>query len=1258
MVGVAPTEEDVYRMLAAMRPPTIPDEVFTVEYPDVMACRRWHKGTAAALLGGLQTDAQFHANGVRLDWLLRLVLSKANGIRKPTRYELSGVLNAAFDKARVLRLEDPNEDLFCELIVSKRGDFRIFAGQWESAGAYTQTLLEAFESLPDAKIKSAALASVYALLRLSEEVASRAGVDREMAPSGTPSATIELPSPLGLRHLADRVKFTCVELTKLGIRDETLTPYILASHQFADVSSQPIGDTPLEFRPLLRTPAATVLVSPQNVSTAIRATLIMGALRGGMGDAFQQAILNRQERWIDQGQFWPVSPISLPPADRFLMRTIVRQHEPGRYLQVIQVPDVFGDFPRSAFASVRPLSSEATRSLASLIEGFWDFTKKQEDVRSTATVVVVSGWGGLQEVIPAINDDKAPPNWQFLAASFADLLVMGVVPDMKLDDVLRVLRQRDRLAADGFEFQNLSGALNLLGFWKSTGGNLIPDHILEMRPPTVIMLPTDSLLALRIDCARRRDCRTLPLPGGGATLVERMERSDKEELQSVYVSPSDVEARRFSSAVVNAGRVWWLDFGTAPQKDWEWLYRCMNASLQWIEAVGQKVAEQFPIAFPIGVRRVCVGVPSATELGRILDSEIFGTPIIDTLAIKQTLEGGIVEVLPGWLPYLSLRENVAEVALLAAIFKCLSLPGKQEPSFADLLDILLRAVGSADWRWLHLLHTDRIEDRLAAAGPTRPFRAVPYSAHTLVKCGSVWNFRDRSLGGEMEGKQECLTFIRQYVDEMLRSLIADIRRFSRVALCVMSAECHQGARAEQTLWRHTIRAMRAIHRSPGDVDALKRHSEINAVLRAAKIICEIAACEASVSDERQPSRIEVDEMFAKALLIFGNSQLYCAITTDLIPAKIRISPAGDLMTERDVLTNILSPGVEWVTRKRFDEAAAAYAIREKTEDPQQQPLDIALRRALEAEYGISVEGFFDLQYAVAELVEEHKQPVMVVLRSELAKWLAGNSRFRCREPVALLERLTLPARGDWFDLSSGIRSTDIDFGKFDRPWSIINRPLLALDNTTDPDLVLSPLLVADAFQYCLWGLTEGSLNDRYWVSAEARGFAGAQGNASGAAFEDELAARLRALGLEVIPRCKLSSVLNQKVPDELGDIDALAITPDRKRVRVIEAKNLRLCRSEAEAASRMFEYRGNLVTDERGRQRPDKMLRHLRRVGYLRRYKDRLVARLTLPESPEVLGLVIVESPQPMNFHAAKSDPDARSVFLDSIGEFSFFERQ
>jgi hypothetical protein len=1257
MVEVRSSEEDLRKMLAAMQPPATPAEIFRDEYPDVISCRRWHKPTAAAQLGGLQTDARFHANGTRFDWLLRLVLSYSSGIHRPTRHELSTVMNVGLARAGVLSSEDPNEDLFCELIATKRGGFRILAGQWESAGAYTQTLLDAFESLPDDPMKSVALTKVYALLRLSDEVADRAAVDGDTSPGGTPMGEIELPSPSELRQLANRVSFTTAELTKLDITTDILASFVLTPDLFPHVCGRPVGDTPLEFRPLLQTPKAIVLVSPQNVSTAVRLTLIQTALRGGMGDAFQEAILREQEELIYRGRFWPASPIPFFPPDRHFMRAFAAEYEPGRYLQVIQVPARLDDFSRGTFATIRPLSPDAAKSLADHIELFWDFIGRQEDVRASATVVVMSGWGGGQTLAPPIDHERAPDSWQFLAATFAEIFVMGVVRDMVMTDVLRVMRQCDRLSDDGFEFVNMSGTLNLLGFWRDTGGNLIPEHLLDVQPPLLVAIPTDALLPLRIECVHRRGVRLLPLPQGGATVVERMERSDEESVQPIYVSEADVSAFHFSAAVVKDARVWWIDLGTAPPEGREWLYRCLRAAAQWVDAVGEAVANKFAELFPAGARRVRVLIPTQAETRLAFDSNSFSVPLSAALAIKQTSEGGVVEVLPEWIPYLSKRENQAEVALTAAIFKCLALPSEASPSVAELRGIVLDTVGSPDWRWLHALHTTHVEDRLTSAELIAPFQAIPYSAHALVRCGSVWSFRDRTLGGEIDGKEECLAFILKYYDEMVRSLISDMHRFDRAALCVIGAKRYQEARAEQTLWRNTIRAMRAVHGTSGEAYAIKHQFDINGAMRAAKVVCEIAACEAPASGAQLPSRTEVDEMFAKALLILGNGQLYSAIMTDLIPATIRISPAGDLVASREPMTSMFSPGVEWITRKRFDEAAEEYGLHDDDDDdPKRQPFDAALRRALETEYGVSAEAFFDLQHALAALAEERNAPVLELSRSELARWLAEYRRFRSREPLPLLERLTLTSRSGWFDLSSGLGSADIDIGKFDRPWSLINRPLLALDNSADPKLVLSPVMAADACRYSLWGLVEGRLNERYWVSAEARRFSGTRGKASGDAFENELVARLRELGLEVIPRCKLSFVLNQKVPHELGDVDAIAITPDRKRVWVIEAKNLRLCRSESEAASRMYEYRGDFIADEQGRQRPDKMLRHLRRVRYLRQHRDRLAPRLKLPVSHEILGLLIVESPQPMNVWAANSDPDARCVFLDTIGDFPFFE--
>ena len=198
------------------------------------------------------------------------------------------------------------------------------------------------------------------------------------------------------------------------------------------------------------------------------------------------------------------------------------------------------------------------------------------------------------------------------------------------------------------------------------------------------------------------------------------------------------------------------------------------------------------------------------------------------------------------------------------------------------------------------------------------------------------------------------------------------------------------------------------------------------------------------------------------------------------------------------------------------------------------------------------------------------------------------------------------------------------------------------------------MLVSDSTMYALSGLRDGHLQNQFWISAEAKSYVGARAKDAGHAFEDRVAERLRGLGLRAWTRCKLSWVLNTKTDPELGEVDVLAVSADNKRLWIIEAKDLRFCRTEAEVSARVSEYRGRVVADAKGREKPDKMLRHIRRVQYLRERHDGVCSRLRLSAPPEVHGLLIVDSPQPMNFFMLDKLEDGRSAFLDAIDNFPF----
>jgi hypothetical protein len=1069
-----------------------------------------------------------------------------------------------------------------------------------------------------------------------------------------------VPNTDALKRLIRRVRFTDGDLKRLEIDKAALIPFILEPDHLRHISDHVVGETPLEFYPLMANQTGIVVVSPPNISLAVRAVLVGAAQTGGMESALLSRMLQEQQKASEISGFWPLPSLRLSPPNQYFMRASMSEFSPGRFLQVIQVPVTFDEFPRQAFGSVRRLGDEASRFIADDIARFWEFLRSQPEYRQGVTVLLLSGWGTPHSVAPPLDEANAPAGWLYLPLSFAAASVLGMCENGKFRDVIRILEQVDRLEADGFSFQNVNGILNLFGHWQTTDGNLIPEHMSEIEPPCNLILPTDELLAPRVEAARKRDVRALPLVEGGFKTVQRLDWNSIDDLQPIYASIEDAAEGRLIGAVFIDGRTWWFECSSEAASEREKHFRLWHAVLQWIATVSVHIIGAFPAAFPTSVCRVEISIPSNSAFERIEPSGVGESTLAESLSGEpgSASTSAKVRVSDMWLRYLNKPENDAEVELVAAILEQIAVSNPTPPSRAELRIAVLDSIGSKDWRWLHAREVRTPLDQMTALGLVGPFTEMRLSAHALVTCDSIWAFRERSDGLEITGVAECQQFLHEYRESILDSLIADIRRMDRKKLMLACAQNYQSARAEQSQWRATIKAMRAIHGTSADVTAFKRQNATNAVQRASKSVCEIAACEASASGGLNPGQPDLEELFARALLLFSNGQLFASIRAGLMQPTLKISPAGDLLSDRSVYEAALRPPVELTNRKILDEAAEAYArMRTREGDRKSEdklPWDDGLRKAVEAEYRGSAEAFVDLQYAIIQIAEARGNGTFVMKRSELTRLLSASEFYPSDEPNAMLERLTLPRRSSWKDRSSGITEADINLSRFDRPFSIINRPLLAMDDEADPLVLVAPTFVSDAMMYSLSGLMNGSLNNQFWVSAEAKAYAGAQGHAEGEKFEDSVAEKLTGLGLETWRRCKLSWALNEKVDDKLGNIDVLAVSPDRRRVWVIEAKNLKLCRTEAEVAARLSEYRGRTLVDKEGREAPDKMLRHIQRVEYLRKKRSALCARLKLETIPEVHGLLIVDAPQPMNFYMLGQLKDGQSAFLDAIKNFAF----
>jgi len=372
---------DIEQLLARMQPPGVPEETAAMSPALMDEIRQWSRTHAVRTIAGLLTEPRLHANHIRLEWLLRLVIPNALGKRKPRRDHLSTVLNSYLVEARVARLEDPIEDLFCDYINTAEGSYRIILGRWEAAAPYTQTVYDAFASLPENELKQSAIQAVHALLRLSDALAERSSLSRDTDSAGEPAGTISLPNKERLEQLARRVRFSRNALGNLGIDPEHLTGFVLTDEHFRYVTDRQAGDTPMEFRPLLQDGEIITVVAPSNISVAVRARLIGVALSGGIEKTLQWRLLEEQERYSEATRFWPVPHINLSPPNEFGMRASVCSFAPGRFLHIVQLPVQFDGFPAGGFAGFRRLSEDANKFLGEDIERFWRFAGEQPDCR-------------------------------------------------------------------------------------------------------------------------------------------------------------------------------------------------------------------------------------------------------------------------------------------------------------------------------------------------------------------------------------------------------------------------------------------------------------------------------------------------------------------------------------------------------------------------------------------------------------------------------------------------------------------------------------------------------------------------------------------------------------------------------------------------------------------------------------------------------------------------------------------------------------
>lgn len=272
--------------------------------------------------------------------------------------------------------------------------------------------------------------------------------------------------------------------------------------------------------------------------------------------------------------------------------------------------------------------------------------------------------------------------------------------------------------------------------------------------------------------------------------------------------------------------------------------------------------------------------------------------------------------------------------------------------------------------------------------------------------------------------------------------------------------------------------------------SLAQRSRVNVVIRASTLLAEVAASHATDTRGMRVGEMDYDELSAIALHHFGCCELVPSLAGDRSTPKLIVSPTGDLLYDHSFGDDTLAPSAATMHTEQRLRHIDDYGWWLARKPRAQTGLERDLVAALEAGYGVSPTVFGEFSSGLCDLAVAAGRDVLLLPRSGLIARLHEKKGIDEAVLSRLIDRLILPSRAGWDDVPAGAHYNDYDRGRFDRPQSMIGRPLPAISVSPDPLLAVGPAAVERSFLHNLSGALNGSLQDRFWSSKEMRSHVG------------------------------------------------------------------------------------------------------------------------------------------------------------------------
>ena len=1213
---------------------------------------RYHPVKSASIVAGLLTEPSFHANALRIELLIHLLVAFADGTKRPSIGDLNSWLNSDLGSTSFVHMEDPVEDVFITNVITKDGNIRIFEGVWESSDFYLQRVLNIVTTLPESQDTNQLKRQVRAVLLLSEQIACRLHLERFCQGGGLDKSAIRMPASSRLKLLHQSITFSRDELKRLNISPTELMPFIFHPSHRLQLREQVFGENELIRRPIVQDADDYFVLLPSAISVAVRQHILEWMISHGYQDSFNQHLA------MEYQEFFYETPLLGSPLPQEMAMSpqkvtgktildITRKMDEGRYLHLLAIVDGIEGYISDGFSLPDKDPTEISDQLEKHINSTQDHFRKLDDFKQGLTLLIGCGYGRPY----LLDQPQESEDWRIEFISAPDFKSLAWIPGESPFMIWKLIDHERFLTNHQVSIANASGLLNLYGWWLDTKYLMLHPDIEFPGSQIHIAIPTDSLADIRKKIRQGWDWHALPFPDGTYMSVQRKSTENyfsDESDKAQYVAIEAVRTGCLLGAWKGEKCIWWLSIDNE-KKDLsrDLVYRIWDAIMNWFD-IAVPVFENHCQILQNNVVLIILDLNNAhNEQERpVAESVLWSSVSVSSDQNTKTIR---VIIRDPFFAGFRNPKNIAERILLSAITAgVLELFGtsKDEKEIDELIKII---VPDDNARYIHFFEAVRFRELIQHYDqPQKLF--IDEADIARSKLGLGWLIRNKDKGDSLSTANESVKYLNELVDVIWKRIKIKLQNLDREDF-IKNALWHiEGIEAEREIWQRTIRAVMAL-RSNKDAPrmvAMNHMARCNAAKIALRIISEMAISECPLKGGKKVGKLDLTPLMSDVLMMFHLGGCSDAIKKSVMEPDIKIAPCGDVLTHVGFQDEVVKPFGMQYESANLDYEVAHYEKHYKEFEPVltvKGLFEDVFLDAFEEEFGFSFDTLRGFRESLENLAFERKSSVFVATKEEIFSTCAKTGLTSSENAEMILAAFSLWPRKSWNNTPKGFESVDWYPWRFGRQLSLIRRPLACIEEGINPRYVISPGLFGQGMIHTARKYHEAEFEATKCKAISMKNWINDETMRKGHAFEKKVYEKIKNSGYEALLNQKVTALINNKLDQDYGDVDVFAWKPGTNIFFAIECKDLRMAKTPNEIAEQLTRFSGQaLPNGER-----DDLLKHLDRCNIMTSRCTDISKTLRYGNCMiDIRGVVCFSEPVPMQYVASRF-PDILFMTIDNI---------